>query len=110
VLAGVILELFGEDFGDSTVVARILLAAAVVEVAAIGLFQILFVRGNLWWQFLITVLWAGTLAGSLMGSFGQEGARGLAKGYAAAWCVALVLYAGAALFLHRRDHVTPEGA
>jgi O-antigen/teichoic acid export membrane protein len=103
VLAGAILELFGEDFGDSAAVARILLIAAVVEVAAVGLFQILFVRGNLWWQFLTTVLWAGTLVGTVTWSFGQEGARGLAKGYVAAWCVSLLLYAGAAVFLHRRD-------
>ncbi len=86
-----VLRLFGREFAEGSMILAILAAAAVAEVAASSLYQVLVSHGRMWFQAMVSALWSVTLVG--VTALSQErGAAALAAAYLAAWVCSMGIY------------------
>jgi O-antigen/teichoic acid export membrane protein len=87
-----ILRLFGKDFIGPPALLFLLLLAAVIEVVASNLYQVVFTAKSLWWQVVVQSTWTAVFLSFSQLLIPRQGATGLAQAYLAAWCASLVLY------------------
>jgi hypothetical protein len=68
-------------------------SAAVTEVVASSLYQVIFTGNSLWMQLAIFAVWTVVLVFASNLTITRHGASGLAFSYLMAWCSSAVLYA-----------------
>ena len=88
-----LLALFGKEFVGNRWVLGLLLASAVVEAIAVMLYQPLYNRGKMWYQFAIGSAWPLAFLGGTWWTIARGGASLCAACYLAAWSLAAILYA-----------------
>lgn len=108
-LCPILLGLFGSGFADGTSVARLLLAAGVIEVSCWGLFQVIFTHGRLWLEFANVGLRSALMLGIVFLLAGRHGAVGLSVACLASWAFAFPMYAVSARSLLRAGSATDSG-
>ena len=87
-----LLRLFGKEFAEGQWTFGLLMAAAVMEILAIALYQPLYSHGKLWLHVGILTIWSGLLLTGAKCFTGINGATALAGSYLIAWIVSAILY------------------
>jgi O-antigen/teichoic acid export membrane protein len=87
-----LLRLFGKEFSHGQGILGLLMAASVVEIVAVALFQPLYSHGRLWLHFGIISIWSSLLLAATWCFVPAFGAVALAGSYLASWMVSAVLY------------------
>ena len=85
--------LFGKAFVGPTALIVLMSSAAVTEVVASSLYQVIFTGNSLWMQLAIFAVWTVVLVFASNLTITRHGACGLAFSYLMAWCSSAVLYA-----------------
>jgi O-antigen/teichoic acid export membrane protein len=88
-----LLRLFGKEFSQGQGTLGLLLAASVVEILAIALYQPLFSHDRLWMHVRILSIWSALLIAGTWFWVAKGGATALAAAYLIAWMCSAVLYA-----------------
>ncbi len=107
-IAPLVLAMFGRSFAVGRAMPAMLLASAVAETTAIGLYQVVYSHGKMWTHLAICSLWAAILLGMTMWVANSNGAAGMAGAYLTAWTTAAILFAVAARRLSPKDGLRQE--
>jgi O-antigen/teichoic acid export membrane protein len=87
-----VLLLYGSDFSGESIVLRLLVISAVIEVMAATYYQHLYVRGMIWSQFFICMVWGAVILSTFYFWTYDQGAIGLASGLMAGWMFSFIAY------------------
>ncbi len=87
-----VMRLFGREFSGGGLILATLAAAAVVEVVASSLYQVLLSHNRMWLQVMTAAVWSVALVSVVWAADNRAGALSLSFGYLAAWASSLILY------------------